>query len=130
MKRLGAGSYGTVFLARHGPSGIRVALKAILKVPHANDGSTRDLDYNTGELAEREQHTPGPNTAALMDTTLEEFSALHRLRGEKGMLQMHAAFHDLRYFYFATVSPVSLSGDVWLTRVGRHSTLVEISKPS
>ncbi|KAJ3478802.1 hypothetical protein NLI96_g9509 [Meripilus lineatus] len=100
IKRLGSGAYGTVYLAQHNPSGVRVALKAISKVPRGKDG--RSCELSEEALEKRVHGIRGKASLDLLDCTLDEFFALLRLRGEKTMLQIHAAFHDLRYWYIAT----------------------------
>ncbi len=102
-KKLGAGSFGTVFLARHKLSGVRVALKVIAKVPRGDD-TRDDPEYSTGLLEKRMKLPAGDETWGITESTLEEYFSLHRLRGEERALQIHAAFHDLRYYYMATVS--------------------------
>ncbi len=85
LERLGEGAFGTVFLARHKPSGVRVALKAISKVPHG-EGSIGNLEWGEGILEERARHTPGNNSWAIEASTLAECCALRRTRGEKNIL--------------------------------------------
>ncbi len=106
LERLGEGGFGTVFLARHNPSRVRVALKAISKVPRG-DGSVGNLEWSEGILEERARHTPGNKSWAVEASALAECCALRRTVGEKNILQIHAAFHDLRYFYIATASSLA-----------------------
>ena len=107
-KKLGAGSFGTVYLARHRSTGVRVALKVISKMPRGGD-CRGNMGYSTGLLEERLKVRPGDETWGITEATLEELFALHRLRGEERVLQLHAAFHDLRYYYMATVSGLAYS---------------------
>ncbi|KAJ3480218.1 hypothetical protein NLI96_g8511 [Meripilus lineatus] len=100
-KRLGAGSFGTAYLTRHKPSGVQVALKVIAKNPLGGD-DRRDMGWGTGLLRAKMQRRPGELTWQVMESTLEELFALHRLRGVKWALQLEAAFHDYRYYYLAT----------------------------
>ncbi|KAJ3490154.1 hypothetical protein NLI96_g1607 [Meripilus lineatus] len=100
-KRLGAGSFGTAYLTRHKPSGVQVALKVIAKNPLGGD-DRRDMGWSTRLLKDKMKHRPGELTWQIMESTLEELFALHRLRGVKWALQLEAAFHDYRYFYLAT----------------------------
>lgn len=93
LEQLGKGAFGTVFLANHRPSGVRVALKAISKAP-SRKASGRYLGDTEYEQA----------TGFLRDAVLQEFFAFHRTRDEKMVLQIQAAFHDPSYFYIATVS--------------------------
>lgn len=125
LKRLGAGAFGTVTLAKHKPSGARVALKAIPKVPQSK---RLPQDCDTQFLEARARTREGDETLAAMEVTLAEFFALHRVRGEKTVLQILAAFHDLRYYYIATVgrSSLSLINSSYSFRECRHFTLVEI----
>lgn len=104
IKRLGAGAFGTIFLANHKPSGVRVALKAISKVPRDDNGHSRRLDIK--ELEQREQSDPGFETLNVENSTWDEFCTLQRVRGEDMILQIYAAFHDLRYYYIASVSSI------------------------
>lgn len=67
------------------------------------------MGYSTGLLEERLKVRPGDETWGITEATLEELFALHRLRGEERVLQLHAAFHDLRYYYMATVSGLAYS---------------------
>lgn len=116
IKRLGSGAYGTVYLAQHNPSGVRVALKAISKVPRGKDG--RSCELSEEALEKRVHGIRGKASLDLLDCTLDEFFALLRLRGEKTMLQIHAAFHDLRYWYIATVSQ-SWNNALYSSDIGR-----------
>lgn len=120
IKKVGAGSFGTVFLARHKPSSARVALKVIAKNPPRGEDTTtahskassrkskknKEKECSTGALEEklRMEVPAGDKTWEVTESTLEEYFALRRLQGEERVLQIYAAFHDLRYYYIATVS--------------------------
>ncbi len=125
IKKLGAGSFGTVFLARHKGSGLRVALKAIPKVPLGK----LDTDWNREKLEERAaRSTNGPETEVLEGSALDEMTALLRTRRQKGILQVLASFHDLGYFYIASVSflHILVPAHVSLTCALRNISLGEI----
>lgn len=93
MEQLGKGAFGTVFLAHHRPSGVRVALKAISKeLPSKVNGKS------LGDVT-RARAAP-----LIEEAVTKEFFALIRTQGEKSILQIQAAFHDPSYFYLATVS--------------------------
>ena len=124
IKRLGDGAFGSVFLARHKPSGARVALKAISKVPRSKIGKG-NLEWSEDVLLDRARRPEGGRTFGITYSALAESCALHRARGEKNILQIQAAFHDFRYYYIATVSQLISSKECQSHKCCRPSTLTE-----
>ena len=105
LKCLGEGSYGTVHLSQHKPSSLTVALKAISKVPRIDECGSRNL--GTKALERRLKKRAGDDTQWVNEVSTNEIVALLRVAGEGSLLQPFAFFHDLRYFYIATVSSLS-----------------------
>lgn len=112
IKELGAGAFGTVYLARHKQSGIRVALKAIPKVPQSKNAT----DWTPEKLEERLGRGLKLSRASrvLRDSALHEVKALLRVRHLKRILHIFASFQDIGRYYIATVSilpfvPISTS---------------------
>ncbi|KAJ3491370.1 hypothetical protein NLI96_g732 [Meripilus lineatus] len=108
LKCLGEGSYGTVHLSQHKPSGLTVALKAISKVPRIDECGSRNL--GTKALERRLKRRAGDDTQWVNEVSNNEIVALLRVAGEGSLLQPFAFFHDLRYFYIAT--PFYSGGDL------------------
>ncbi|KAJ3478397.1 hypothetical protein NLI96_g9781 [Meripilus lineatus] len=108
LKCLGEGSYGTVHLSQHKPSGLTVALKAISKVPRIDECGSRNL--GTKALERRLKRRAGDDTQWVNEVSNNEIVALLRVAGERSLLQPFAFFHDLRYFYIAT--PFYSGGDL------------------
>ena len=107
-KELGAGAFGTVYLTRHRMSDTRTALKVIKK--HTDDDHLPERALCTQFLEEKFARGPGDKTWGITKLVLDEFVALHRVRGRANMLQILGAFHDKRNWCIATVSfsPLSL----------------------
>ncbi|KAI0067560.1 kinase-like protein [Artomyces pyxidatus] len=72
IKILGAGAFGTVFLAKDRMTGMKLAVKVI------------------------------PKRMGMLEVFLAEQEALRALAGRKGFLPLHASWHDQRFFYLAT----------------------------
>ncbi|KAI0067554.1 kinase-like protein [Artomyces pyxidatus] len=72
IKILGAGAFGTVYLAKDRSTGMKLAVKVI------------------------------PKTTGMLEVFLAEQEALRALAGRKGFLPLHASWHDQQFFYLAT----------------------------
>ncbi|KAI0067545.1 kinase-like protein [Artomyces pyxidatus] len=72
IKILGAGAFGTVFLAKDRMTGMKLAVKVI------------------------------PKTTGMLEVFLAEQEALRALAGRRGFLPLHASWHDQQFFYLAT----------------------------
>ncbi|KAI0790907.1 kinase-like domain-containing protein [Abortiporus biennis] len=88
VRRLGAGHFGTVFLARHNCSGRFIALKLMSKCPDTDDSEVVDDEY----LQERMEARCGQ--------ALEEYFAFRRLEGVPGVAELQVSWHDTRFFYY------------------------------
>ncbi len=103
IKRLGAGAFGTVYLAQHKRSGLHVALKAISKVPESKDDTHR-TPKKLEERAARRTSEIGLESAGLRVSAQAEVTALLRAQQLDSVLCILASFHDLGRYYIATVS--------------------------
>lgn len=122
-KVVGSGTFGTVYLARHRPSGARVALKVIPKYPV--DDRRSDKGWGSEILEKKLKRAQGDATWGITQSTLEEYFALHRLKDEERVLQILAAFHDLRYYYLATVSLLLYLSSTSLVTITFHRRITQ-----
>lgn len=107
IKVLGAGSFGTVYLAQHKESGVRVALKAIRKVPRSKD-ATDWAPKKLRERALRSRSQLGRESEGIVSSALGEVTALLRTKCMKSVLCILASFQDLGRYYIATVSVLAI----------------------
>ncbi|KAI0072868.1 kinase-like protein [Panus rudis PR-1116 ss-1] len=140
MQRIGKGTFGTVFKARHRSTGKIVAIKAVPKYPSSRPQRTGRL--NSVVVLATDTLIASPHRASLdtnvstwvreearkekevdrkchqMYMAIEEMIALRRVEGIDEVLTLLGSWHDPRGFYF--VLPLGECGDLqsWINVKG------------
>ncbi|KAI0078282.1 kinase-like protein [Panus rudis PR-1116 ss-1] len=140
MQRIGKGTFGTVFKARHRSTGKIVAIKAVPKYPSSRPQRTgrlnsavvlatdtliaspycasRDANMSTWAREEARKEKEVDRKCHQMYMAIEEMIALRRAEGIDEVLTLLGSWHDPRGFYF--VLPLGECGDLqsWINVKG------------